>query len=921
MPTSTSNPIDALTFIRNGDRTARWNFPDAVGTPFAMPGGTGNAVALSFGFASVLPAYAQGEVTGFRTFNVTEANAARQVLTEVASLTWLTFTELGNGDAAQLRFASVSLPAGVAGVAFNPSYGVSTSGLGVILSVAGGDASGDVALNADIVPESGYFDPGGFGYVTLLHEVGHALGLKHPFEAPADGFLLDASLDNTGNTVMAYNAAPNSTLLEVTGNSGSFSVRYFALQPDTMQMLDIEALQFLYGANTTTRTGNDIYSWALNPEMRRVIWDAGGTDTLDCSNQLLTCEIDLRAGTYSSISLRRTDAEKRLGLELPAFMTLPLPSDVYDGSRNLGIARGATIENALGGSGNDRLTGNEVANLLDGGDGADVIAGLAGDDTLRGGMGDDTLDLAGGGNDTAEGGEGSDAIMVSGAGTLGALDRIDGGAGTDTLFLNGSTSLTFSATTLVNTEVVRIGAGANYALRTAAETVSTGQQMMVIATALEATRALFFDGAASAGSFTFIAGPGNDTLAGGTGNDSFDAVLGGRDSFYGGPGNDTFTMRGTLDALDVIHGGTGVDTVDLSSLNGGAAYSLGGAGFVAIERLSLRDGANYHLVPVEALGTSLLEPFTVLGQNLSASHSVRIDGGAITGFAFKAHGGAGNDQFSLGARSDFIDLQRGGNDTVDAGAGNDTISFTASFDAMDSVQGGDGTADTLVLTGAYGAAALGLANVSGVEFLRLTGGSFWLAPVDAFTPAGMQSVISATTLAANQALRFDGQLELDGRFDVQSGAAADQLTGGAGDDRLFGGGGDDTISSGGGADLIVGGAGADVLMGGAGADRIVGDAGLDRFVFLSASDSTVAASDELFGIFTGPESDVIDLRAIDAIAGTPGDDAFTFVAGSFTGVAGQLRISGSAILADTNGDTVADIRIIAAGAGSDDLWL
>jgi len=40
---------------------------------------------------------------------------------------------------------------------------------------------------------------------------------------------------------------------------------------------------------------------------------------------------------------------------------------------NIGIAYGATIENAIGGHGNDRINGNWATNHLTGGDGADVF--------------------------------------------------------------------------------------------------------------------------------------------------------------------------------------------------------------------------------------------------------------------------------------------------------------------------------------------------------------------------------------------------------------------------------------------------------------------------------------------------------------------------------------------------------------------
>jgi Ca2+-binding RTX toxin-like protein len=93
----------------------------------------------------------------------------------------------------------------------------------------------------------------------------------------------------------------------------------------------------------------------------------------------------LRAGNYSSIALRLTDAEKRLGLDLPSWFTVSLPTDIYNGRNNLAIAKGVVIEKALGGSGNDQLAGNAANNLLSGGGGSDSLSGGAGNDTLDGG--------------------------------------------------------------------------------------------------------------------------------------------------------------------------------------------------------------------------------------------------------------------------------------------------------------------------------------------------------------------------------------------------------------------------------------------------------------------------------------------------------------------------------------------------------
>ena len=92
---------------------------------------------------------------------------------------------------------------------------------------------------------------------------------------------------------------------------------------------------------------------------------------------------------------------------------------------NIAIAYGVTIENAVGGAGDDVITGNSVDNNLVGGNGNDSISGGAGADTLKGNNGVDTL-FGGNGIDLLEGGNGDD-VLNGGAGN----DRLLGGNGAD----------------------------------------------------------------------------------------------------------------------------------------------------------------------------------------------------------------------------------------------------------------------------------------------------------------------------------------------------------------------------------------------------------------------------------------------------------------------------------------------------------
>ncbi|WP_339495597.1 M10 family metallopeptidase, partial [Pseudomonas sp. RA_105y_Pfl2_P56] len=205
-------------------------------------------------------------------------------------------------------------------------------------------AAGDVWVGMatdDPNPVKGTYD-----YLTFVHEIGHALGLKHPFDtSAANKQLLDPSFDDVHFTVMSYNSN-------------------YSYQPTTPMVLDIIAMQSLYGANMLWQTGDNVYKWDANQSVFETIWDAGGNDTIDGSNQLAAVNINLNEGAYSQIG--------------KAFTDLTNNTLINDG---LGIAIGAKIENAIGSAFNDKLTGNDLNNTLNGMAGADTMIGGAGNDT------------------------------------------------------------------------------------------------------------------------------------------------------------------------------------------------------------------------------------------------------------------------------------------------------------------------------------------------------------------------------------------------------------------------------------------------------------------------------------------------------------------------------------------------------------
>lgn len=329
----------------------------------------------------------------------------------VEGFTGLDVTYAGNGSGeAEIRGANSSDAA--TGYAYLPS---------------GAALGGDVWLGGSGgTPRAGNHD-----YLTMLHEVGHALGLKHAHQAD----LFDAvpeRYDSPEYTVMTYRPYQGARSI------GSMGGEAWG-RPQTYMMLDIAALQLMYGADYTTNSGNTTYSWrpgngdtrvngalAIDPGADRIfatIWDGGGKDTYDLSAYDSGVRIDLRPGMHSVFD---RDQLADLG-----------------GGPNGGDARGnifnallhegdrrSMIENAIGGSGNDRVAGNAASNRLQGADGADTLTGGSNGDTLRGGGGDDRL-FGQKGYDILNGGDGDD-LMMGGRGK----DLLIGGRGDDVFKFN-----------------------------------------------------------------------------------------------------------------------------------------------------------------------------------------------------------------------------------------------------------------------------------------------------------------------------------------------------------------------------------------------------------------------------------------------------------------------------------------------------
>jgi len=216
-------------------------------------------------------------------------------------------------------------------------------------------------------------DINNYGRQTLTHEIGHTLGLSHPgvYNAgngnPTYNDVTYAQ-DTRGYSLMSYWSESNTQQNFSKDGSGAYA--------SAPLLDDIAAVQKLYGANLETRASDSVYGFNSNAERdfysatsaaSKVVfsvWDGGGNDTLDFSGFNQNQKINLNEGSFSDVG----------GLV-----------------GNVSIAHGVTLENAIGGSGNDLLIGNAVANDLQGGAGNDIIYGAGGGDSLWGGAGADTF--------------------------------------------------------------------------------------------------------------------------------------------------------------------------------------------------------------------------------------------------------------------------------------------------------------------------------------------------------------------------------------------------------------------------------------------------------------------------------------------------------------------------------------------------
>lgn len=285
---------------------------------------------------------------GFTPMNAAQRAFVEKCLSYIETIINVKFERVS--DASQvgvLTFAN-NEQSGSAGYAVG---GLSSQKWGIFFNNTGSSAAGNAA------PRDGEA-----AAQTFIHEIGHALGLKHPHNQSAGGGqasnppYLSSQEDITTFTQLSYNE-----------NREDYVSQF--------RELDIAALQYLYGpaninGSAKNQTGDNVYT--IQTTQRNFIWDGGGSDTLDASNSNMRVVLSLEVGSHSYFGSSKNQ-----------YITA-------DGQITINF--GTVIEDVLGTQFDDVIIGNSVANYLWGNNGNDEISGGPGDDNLRGGLGNDILD-------------------------------------------------------------------------------------------------------------------------------------------------------------------------------------------------------------------------------------------------------------------------------------------------------------------------------------------------------------------------------------------------------------------------------------------------------------------------------------------------------------------------------------------------
>lgn len=613
--------------------------------------------------------------------------AAFKMISDVCGLTFVEVTETDTLHA-DLRFGFTE--------AENTSYPGAVAWSRYPSSVA---AAGDVWFDAQSIQR--YSDVK-TAFSTIMHEIGHALGLKHAHEAYGSFPVAEDQYRFVDFTVMDYYG---------------YGIGVSDGGPQTFQRGDIAALQALYGANFNTNSGNTTYKVYADGSMTiqdgsnpaviladgsrplyRTIWDGNGTDVYDFSALSEDQTIDLRPGEGSAVL-----SEDRFSLN---YITGRMSFNIYNAFQYNDDPR-SLIENVYAGNGNNTIYGNAANNFIKGGNKMDVIYGgdgsdnlwgdtseySGGDDIIYGGAGNDYI-YGKRGNDVLYGGDGDDIIEgdQNNSYRTAGNDYLDGGNGNDTLSPG------------LGVDIVIGGDGIDRVNYAYAAHTGTGVHVSLL------------DGRGYAGAATGDTYYGIENV---TGSDSDDIVVGdhGANSLNGHYGNDRLEGLDGDDILvgdlgdDILIGGRGNDTLQGSAGNDtfifGFDFGLdtiwdfaAGAGLgdvISFEWLYFLDfqsvlNAASQVGINTVITCNMNTTITLRNVQLSSLHEDDFSFMAIDQIIYGTdgrdilYGGVGNDILYGGA--DYDDLYGGdGNDFLYGGTGLSGLHGGAGDDYMDASEG------------------------------------------------------------------------------------------------------------------------------------------------------------------------------------------------------------------------------------------
>ena len=812
--------------------------------------------------------------------------AARAAFAMISSYTNLTFTEIAETDTvhANIRIsqtADADVPS---------AYGGFPSDFRGV--------AGDIWFGRNNQPYYDLAAKGSWGFATMLHEIGHTMGLKHGHQDYTNSDLsfyfgtfprfgtqsLTPDRDGQSWSLMTYTPAPFT--------NGNFAGEKMN-QPQSYMQYDIAALQYLYGANYNTNGSDTVYSWSATtgemfingvgqgaPSGNKIystIWDGGGNDTLDLSNYANGVIVDLRPGQFSTFDpAQLANNLEYQGLTNYAPGNIAMSLLFNNDSRSL-------IENARGGAGDDIFVGNTANNILEGGAGSDTVifTNPTGVNVTLNDNGTDVIVTHDGETDTLRsienigGTSGDDTITGNSqdnilAGGSGGRDVLTGGGGNDRLIGGGfTTTTTYSAPS--QPDITKAQATNNNSMVTAVATAG------------------FFDVDANPDITNSTSVPHatiNATAFGGAVEYyRIDVTQAGQQAIFDIDGNGTLTdsILELVNSAGTVLASNDTGTGDASPPGHDDAYLV----------YTFTAPGTYYIRVGQWTGTSVAQPLTAgmtyqLNISLQGAANVTTTVTANNTSSAILDGGLGDD-FLQGTISD---------DIINGGAGNDTASFLNAF------SGGSSTGVTVDL------------NLQGVAQNTIAAGNDTLS--------GIENLVGS---ALNDILTGDGNDNV-----IEGGLGNDTLSGGAGNDTAsyagatagvtvslgLQGGAQNTVNAGtdtlNGFENLSGSAFNDSLTGDANVNTLTGGAGNDT---LNPGANAAGAVDLLDG---GAGSDTASFAGLGAVTATlnGASDGSASIGGNVVATLRSIEnLTGGAFADTLTGDT--NNNVIDGGAGDDTL--